>query len=135
MKIRTRIPHCEVGDSCSLIRLDRLSTVSACRRSNQEGCIGQDITHREVSQTDQASLHDRQRHRLILPANQVRQRSPLVCPNDRLDQLLPVATPANQEHEARCPDQVPEQEHPRPDRQIIHAIRVIAVDQLRRVEP
>ena len=70
-----------------------------------------------------------------LPTNQVGERSALVSPNNRLNQLLPVTTPGDQEHEASCPDQVSEEEHPSPNRQVVRAEGVVAVDELSRVCP
>ena len=56
-------------------------------------------------------------------------------PNDGLDQLLPVTPPRDEEHEASGPNQVSKEEHPSPNRQVVHTVRVIPVDQLGRVQP
>ena len=56
-------------------------------------------------------------------------------PNDGLDQLLPVTAPGDEEHEASRPNQVSEEEHPSPDRQVVHAIGGVTVNQRCRVGP
>lgn len=58
-----------------------------------------------------------------------------MCPNQGFNQLLPIAPPGDQEHKARRPDQVAEQEHPGPDRQVVHTVGVVAVDELRAIQP
>ena len=58
-----------------------------------------------------------------------------MSPNDGLNQLLPITTPRDEEHETSGPNQVTEEEHPRPDGQVVTAKRVVPVNQLGGVEP
>ena len=53
-----------------------------------------------------------------------------MSPNDGLNELLPVTAPGDQEHESCRPNQVTEQEHPRPNSQVVAAKWVVAIDQL-----
>ncbi len=55
----------------------------------------------------------------------------VVSPDDGLDQLLPVATAAEQEHQAECPDEVGSEEH----QAIGTGVRAIAVDHLNGLSP
>ena len=66
---------------------------------------------------------------------EIGQRRVFVRPDYGFDQLLPVASPRDEEHEARRPDQVPEQEHPVPDSEGIDSARGITVDELGRIQP
>jgi len=45
-------------------------------------------------------------------------------PRPDFNQLLPVTSPGDQEHEAGCPNQVSEEEHPGPNGQVVHAVVV-----------
>ena len=58
-----------------------------------------------------------------------------MCPDQGFDQLLPVTTPGDEEHESSCPHQVAKQEDPGPHRQVVGAVRVVTINQWRRVLP
>ncbi len=88
-----------------------------------------------MGQANNTGLNDGQSNRLVTPAHHVGDGAALVSPDDGFDQLLPVTPPGDQEHETSRPNQVTEQEHPRPDGQVVAAERVVAVNQLGGVEP
>ncbi len=63
-----------------------------CRRWKRSGRRRRSrSSHGEVSQTNHASLNDRESHGLVAPAHQVGERSALVSPDDGSRSVLPVA--------------------------------------------
>ena len=80
-----------------------------------------------MSDTNSPTLNDAQSARLDRGADV----ELVVRPNDRFDQFLPVATTAEQEHQAKCPDEVSAQE----DQAVGRQSRTVGVDYLRSLRP